>query len=48
MDALPGPLESITRSAGRGSDDEVEDVQADDWITRLITLKLKNPNYKED
>lgn len=48
MDALPGPLESVTRSAGRGSDEEVEDIQADDWITRLITLKLRNPNYKED
>ena len=46
MDALPSPLEGIKR-AGREEAVEEEPESKEDWITRLLCLQLRNPNYKE-
>lgn len=46
QDALPGPYDEKTR-AGRAETRAETNPDASDWITRLLTLKARNPYYDE-
>ena len=44
LGALPSPMEGISR-AGRADRARQTQPNANDWITRLLCLKLRNPKY---
>jgi len=47
LEELPAPLAETKRDAGRKAPSE-SSPDAQDWITRLITLRMPNPKYKEE